>query len=240
MDIGYIKLYRDMLNWEWMTDPNTAHLFVTILLMANWEDRQFKGLEVKRGQFVTSYETLSARTGLTVSKIRTALNNLESTHEVSRKIAGKWQVITVENYAKYQDSVQQLDTVLAGKSQANRRQIATTEEYKEYKELNNIHTCASKRNKSAAFDQFWELYPKKKGKEPARKAFAKLDLTEALLEEILTAVKAQKETRDWQKEGGQFIPYPATWLNQRRWEDEAEEQLSALERWAMSYDSKRD
>lgn len=70
------------------------------------------------------------------------------------------------------------------------------------------------------FDKFWSLYPKKKAKEAARKAWAKLKLTGALTTMILADVEAKKRTQDWKKDGGKYIPYPATYLNGKRWEDE--------------------
>lgn len=68
-----------------------------------------------------------------------------------------------------------------------------------------------------AFDVFWKAYPRKVGKEAARKAFAKVT---APLETLVAAVEAQKASPQWTKDNGQFIPHPATWLNQGRWEDE--------------------
>ena len=67
------------------------------------------------------------------------------------------------------------------------------------------------------FDLFWTAYPKKVGKEAARKAMAKV---KAPIETILTAIERQKRSEQWTKDNGQFIPNPATWLNQGRWEDE--------------------
>jgi len=70
------------------------------------------------------------------------------------------------------------------------------------------------------FEEFWETYPKKQGKAMALKAWVKLEATKELRLKILDAVKAQLSLPQWTKEGGQFIPLPASWLNGRRWEDE--------------------
>ena len=72
------------------------------------------------------------------------------------------------------------------------------------------------------FDRFWGAYPRKVSKADARKAFAKLNPDTALVEDMLRALDWQKRLPEWTKDGGQFIPYPATWLNARRWEDEPE------------------
>ena len=73
------------------------------------------------------------------------------------------------------------------------------------------------------FDDFWAAYPKKKAKEAARKAWAKLKPDEALGKAIIQAVDQAKNTPQWKKENGQYIPHPATYLNGRRWEDEGNE-----------------
>lgn len=70
------------------------------------------------------------------------------------------------------------------------------------------------------FDRFWKLYPVKKAKQAALKAWKKINPDETLLQTILSAVEAQKKWDSWTKENGKYIPYPATWLNQGRWEDE--------------------
>ena len=67
------------------------------------------------------------------------------------------------------------------------------------------------------FQKFWSAYPKKVGKQTAKKAFQKADVP---MDVLLTALDQQKQLAQWKKDGGQYIPNPATWLNQRRWEDE--------------------
>jgi len=78
--------------------------------------------------------------------------------------------------------------------------------------------CLDKNNEK--FDQFWKTYPKKVGKGPARKAFVKIKPSEELLQKMLAAVEQQSKSEQWLQEGGRFIPNPATWLNQERWDDE--------------------
>ena len=77
-------------------------------------------------------------------------------------------------------------------------------------------------NQNGFFDQFWSAYPRKVAKQAAVKAFKKIKKPADLMPAILAAIEAQRETYDWQKEDGQFIPYPATWLNGHRWEDKIE------------------
>ena len=72
----------------------------------------------------------------------------------------------------------------------------------------------------SVFDAFWSVYPKKTGKEAARKAFKKIPKSAHPL--LVPAVEAQKKSRQWTEDNGRFIPNPATWLNQGRWEDEVQ------------------
>jgi len=67
------------------------------------------------------------------------------------------------------------------------------------------------------FEKFWSAYPKKVGKQTARKAFSRVKVP---VETLLTAVERQKCSAQWSRDDGQYIPNPATWLNQGRWEDE--------------------
>ena len=71
------------------------------------------------------------------------------------------------------------------------------------------------------FDTFWKAYPKHVGKKEAKRRFLKLN--KALLQVMLQAIDKQKQTDQWRKNNGQFVPNPATWLNQERWEDEVPE-----------------
>lgn len=72
------------------------------------------------------------------------------------------------------------------------------------------------------FAQFWLAYPKKKSKGDAERAFKKLKANKEFLQIILSALEGAKKSKDWQKENGKYIPYPASWLNSKGWEDEFE------------------
>lgn len=82
---------------------------------------------------------------------------------------------------------------------------------------------APKANKDAEFEIFWKAYPRKKNKETAKKAFEKA-IKKTDLETILRGIEAQKKSRQWQEADGQFVPYPATWLNAGAWDDEVTEE----------------
>lgn len=80
----------------------------------------------------------------------------------------------------------------------------------------------SKTSVQMRFQSFWEAYPKKKAKGDALKAFNKLNPDDGLMEKMLSALEWQKKSFDWTKDGGQYIPLPASWIRGMRWEDEPE------------------
>ena len=95
------------------------------------------------------------------------------------------------------------------------------QDYKDELTSNNdtpLPPCANE-----LFDRFWQAYPKKRDKVRARKAWDKLKPDLALCRVMSKALAIQKKSKEWKKDGGEFIPYPATWLNGRRWEDEVSE-----------------
>lgn len=108
-------------------------------------------------------------------------------------------------------------------SESKKSQEEEKEEDKE-KEKDKEEDKDKKKEKADAlasmFARFWAVYPRKEAKQTALKAFTKINPDESLLETILSAVERFKNSAQWQEDGGQFIPHPSTFLNQRRWEDE--------------------
>ena len=125
MSEGWIKLNGKILKWEWWDDPVTAHLFVHLLLKANWKDGRWRGIDVPRGSFITSTEKLANETGLTTKQVRTALNKLVETGEVGKQTTSRYTHIFVQNYCLYQDEGQaegQAKGQTEGKQRANKGQ----------------------------------------------------------------------------------------------------------------------
>lgn len=88
------------------------------------------------------------------------------------------------------------------------------------KQLSKKADSKKPKSKASGFDEFWEAYPNKRDKSKARELWQKLAPDEALKKQIIAAVKQQARSEEWTKDGGQFVPYPSTWLRRRRWEDE--------------------
>lgn len=145
-DNEYVKCFRKLVNWEWYTDINTKVLFIHCLLKANWKPGDWRGIHCERGQFVTSIHTLAIESGLSDRNVRTALEHLISTGELTSETQGsgshKGRIITVVNYDSYQATDKQNADKLTGDRQGvdkeptrNRQQTKNIKNIKEIKEV---------------------------------------------------------------------------------------------------------
>lgn len=204
---SWIKLYRKFLEWEWYDDVNTKVLFLHILLRANYKDKKWRGEVIHRGEWITSLEHMSQETGLSVQQVRTSIDKLKSTNEITYLGTPNYSKITVKNYKKYQ----QATSSLTNEQQTINKRLTTT---KERKKERNIYICS--------FEKFWNLYPRKIGKKKAESAYKKVATSKNKEKEILKGLG--EYIKKWRAENtdSKFIPHPTTWINQGRWEDEVE------------------
>lgn len=121
---GHIRLLREFANWRWFRDPSVCHLFVYLLLQANFEDNEYKDRIIKRGQLVTGIYKLSAETGLSSSQVRTALHKLSITHEITTSSTRSCTLITICKYDSYLEASQTDSKPIANQSQTDSKQIA--------------------------------------------------------------------------------------------------------------------
>lgn len=122
---GWITLNRKLLDWEWHDDPAMFSLWIHLLLLANYEDKKWHGIVIKRGQLVTSLANLHEQTGLSVRQIRTCLARLRDCEQIASKSTNKYTVITICNYDSYQDKP---INERQAERQTNDNQATTTEQ----------------------------------------------------------------------------------------------------------------
>lgn len=108
---GFVKDYRSTLDWEWFTDVNTAHLWEYIRLRVNYEDSSFRGITIRRGQMLESIRKMAVNTGMTVRNVRTALNHLLNSGQITCQVTQFGLLINAVNYAKFQGSDVEGDTL---------------------------------------------------------------------------------------------------------------------------------
>lgn len=114
---GWIKLHRQMLEWEWYDDMNTKCLFLHLLLKANHKPTTYRGVPIARGQHLTSLDKLSKDTGLTVSQVRTSIKKLVSTGEITDGSQAGGRMVTVIGYDAYQANDKDIDSPMTSESQ---------------------------------------------------------------------------------------------------------------------------
>lgn len=99
---GFITLDRKAIDWEWYKDLHVKAVFFHLILVANHAPTKWKGIDIQRGQRLTSIEHLAYECGSTVQSVRTALKRLKSTGEITCKSTNAFTLITLMNYDTYQ------------------------------------------------------------------------------------------------------------------------------------------
>lgn len=139
----FLKLYYKFLDWEWYTNANVMRLFIHCLLKANVKPKKWNGILIKRGSFVTSYQHLAKELGLSVQQVRTAMQKLESTQEITRQVTRNQQgsntMIIINNYNEYQPNNKQDNTRITLEQHSNNTQITTTKECKNDKNDKSVN-----------------------------------------------------------------------------------------------------
>ena len=127
---------------------------------------------------------------------------LEKTTQINTKVTNRLTELSKENNPLYPPEGERVAEAAPQKRTTRKRETNSEQEER--------------------FSQFWKAYPKKKAKQTAERAFLKLKADAALFSQIMEALEKQKQSRQWLKDNGDYTPHAATWLNQRRWEDELE------------------
>ena len=135
---GWIKLHRTLKDWEWYDDHNATRLLLHLLLSVNYEDKKWKGIIIKSGSMVLSWETLSINSNLTIRQCRTAMQKLESSGEVTRDVTSRFQVVSLVKWEQLQEDDRQVTANKAVERQADDRQVTITKETKEIKEIKEL------------------------------------------------------------------------------------------------------
>src|SRR5690554_6107109 len=208
---GWVKIYRSILAWEWYSDINVRVLFMHLLLKANHASKSWQGIEIQAGQLVTSLSRLEHETGLSQKKIRNALKKLEKTGELGTQKGRAYTLITICNYATYQGGELERGTQ-KGTRGAHEGHTKGTQRATNKNEKNDKN---EKNNTVLSFSEFWDLYDKKRGdKTKLEKKYN--GINEEDRKKIMAHVKAYKLAQP----DKQFRKDPATYLNNRGWEDE--------------------
>jgi hypothetical protein len=139
-ETGWIKLHRRMLEWGWYKDVPVYKLFTHLLLTANREPKSWKGIKIKAGQVVTGRHSLAEQTGLTEQQVRTAIDKLISTNEITISATNRSTLISIVNWQSYQAINQEINQQITNKQPTDnhKQEGRELEEGKEERERRTI------------------------------------------------------------------------------------------------------
>lgn len=155
----------------------------------------------------------------TIDRYAASYDSLCSARAESGKKGGrpKKQTVFPEKQKKQMVSDEKQNNLMVfGESKEKQNNLSETKSETKTNTETNTPPKPPKGRTDAEFAEFWNAYPTKVGKQPARKAFDKVKVP---VKTLVDAIERQKCSSQWSKDGGQYIPNPATWLNQQRWED---------------------
>ncbi len=227
---GYSKLFGSIITSTiWREDKETKILWITML-----------ALKDKNGNVEGSVPGLADMARLTIEETLEALEKLRSPDPHSRTkenegrriedIDGGWVVL---NHQKYRDKmnaderreylrVKQVEHRAKVSTLVNKRQLLSTPSTHADADADAEPKTKKKppnplKGECDGFDLFWSEYPNKQAKIAAKRAWLKIKPDERV--DVMSGIARWKRSESWLKDDGQFIPHPATFLNQRRFED---------------------
>ena len=236
--MSFTKLDSGIVNSSiWNEPPETRVVWITILAMSD-----------ENGFVATARSGLMRAANIPTDKFDLAILTLESPDPESRspdndgrrivKIEGGWIIQNHDKYRTRSDIIREQTRNRVRKyrdSQHNVTQCNACNACNVTHALPSVSVSVSESVSvlkegiqggndnlplSDLFEQFWKAYPRKQGKGQVLKIWSKIKEPSETLKKILSALEWQKNTEQWTKENGQFIPMPATYLNQQRWLDE--------------------
>lgn len=181
---SWIKIFRELLQWEWFQKAEMVQLFIYLLLKANCVDKQWQGITIKRGQLATSNATIRQDLRLSEQQIRTCIKRLISTGEITYKSTNRYVVITICNYDKYQEvggttnelNNEQTNNQSTDEQRAINEQSTTTEEIKNIR--SKEYNIKDIKQESGSNDQLSSVSDEAKAVQPEKPKTEKLPFKE--------------------------------------------------------------
>jgi biotin operon repressor len=141
---GYVRTWRSLVDWEWYKDSNTKCLFLHLILTANHAEGRWAGITINPGQLITSSSALAESLGLSRQNVRTSLNKLKSTSEITIESTNKYILVTLTEWARYQSDEPLLTSTttngLTINQPATNQQLTTNKKNKNNKKEENVFT----------------------------------------------------------------------------------------------------
>lgn len=146
---GYVKIHRKLLQWGWYQDHAVKEVWLHLLLTASFRQSTYRGITIEPGQCIVGTEQMAKDLGFTRQQIRTALNKLNSTNEITTKSTNKFSIVTLVNWEEYQLkenlSTNEITNTLTNEQPTNNQQITNKQPH-----LKNVKNVKNKRNNICA------------------------------------------------------------------------------------------
>jgi len=241
-DNTFVYLWRSILDTSFYKKPLTCHLAIHLILSAAWADHKTiiagKEVLIRRGQIATGRERLASETGLSPQNIRTSIEVLRRCDFLTIESTKVCSIITICNYSNYQTcqpSIQPSSQPTTNQRPTNDQPLHN-ERYERNKDK-DLSASADAGNGEAfyldkkgrkltgkrleSFNLFWKAWGDSRGKSEAAQSWYDIpQLTNALVEQIVTAASRYAEERPKIKAVGGTPKMAQGWLSARRWEDE--------------------
>ena len=134
MNNTWVKLHRNIVDWEWFDDKNALKLLIYLNVKVNIVDKQWKGITVNRGSLVTGKYSITEDLGISVQQYRTALKKLVQSGEIVKKATNAYTILTLTKWEKMQHEQQTDNKRITNEQQTDNKRIYPTKESKESKE----------------------------------------------------------------------------------------------------------
>ena len=223
---GYLPIWRKFFEehpfWQEKRKFSRAEAWIDILKNTHFKDeptqRLIRGrlITIEYGECVMTTRYCGQAWRWSQSSVLRFLKLLELMEQITLKTVQQMTKITVLNYYKYDIRQNNNESVANQWRFSDGSVTVQTKEHKNVKSVKNKEIKTS----SNGFDEFWKNYPRKVGKKDAIKSWNKIKPSQELVEKMLSTINIQIQSEQWNKNNGQYIPYPTTWLNQGRWDDE--------------------
>lgn len=223
----FVGMNRDFLNWEWFCDRKALQVLVYLLLNTSDCEKQWCGLQVGVGDVVTTIGQIARDCNLSPKEVRNAITKIQNSGLGASRTTNKNTIVTIENKGFFAIVKEKGASKRANEGQTKGEQKAnkTHEEEPDGKpQKRNKVSARPSEDYTPEFETFWAQYPRHTAKKNAFKAWRSvnpkdINPTQKEQEAILHDIAVRLGRGEWQEE--QYIPHASTYLNGRRWEDEA-------------------
>jgi hypothetical protein len=224
---GYVKLWRKSMESAVFKNANVWKFWCWCLMKATHKPVQilvgYQRVDLVPGQFIFGRAKASKELRLSEREIRTCVDTLSKLENMTIKATNKFSIISICNWDTYQNGKNENDQHNDQQATNKRPTSDHKQEYKECKEEKTSSPGNNGDGYSEDFKIFWKAYPRRAGKGKAFAQWKKVAKDSQVRKEIMKAIPLQIKSGVLRTDDLQYCPHPATWLNQRRWEDEIPE-----------------